>query len=229
VLSSTKTIKNPGEPRTHDVQKARIEPIETWLNISRGFSSPRLLKIPLWLHAIVTTAHSGFGTQQCVSLTQRHSLPGGVALLVPASAFVQVNQHVNHTMVQAVLRAAAGHSITSFADAYAGAGNFTLPLLAHGLTGEALDSHAAGIYCARGVARDMGFAYEGFQVGDACHLMESFAAAKRRFDLVLLDPRRQGAKGALAAALRLFPHSTSATLLPDRHVAYVPAPSAPNP
>ena len=139
------------------------------------------------------------------SVVQRCSLPGGVELRVPASAFTQVNQHVNQELVKAVLQFAARHGVASFVDAYAGAGNFTLPLLAHGLTGEALDNHAAGIYCARGLARDQGFSHHGFQVGDAGMLMESFAATKRRFDLILLDPPREGAKNALHAALRLRP------------------------
>ena len=145
------------------------------------------------------------GQPDDASVLQRYSLPGSVELRVPASAFTQVNQHINQEMVKAVLQAAARHGVASFVDAYAGAGNFTLPLLAHGLTGEALDSHAAGIYCARGVARDQSWPHDGFQVGDARTLMESFATAKRRFDLILLDPPRDGAKNALDAALRLKP------------------------
>ncbi len=136
---------------------------------------------------------------------QRYALPNSVESYVPASAFTQVNQTVNQKLVSAVLQAVARHGITTFVDAYAGAGNFTLPLLACGLRGEAVDNHAAGIYCARSVARDRGWPHEGFQVGDARKLLESFVRAKRRFDLILLDPPREGSKNALDAALRLDP------------------------
>ena len=145
------------------------------------------------------------GQPEETSVTQCYALPGGVELKAPASAFTQVNQHINPKLIQAILDAAAHHGLASFVDAYAGAGNFTLPLLAHGLTGEALDNHAAGIYSARSVARDSGWSHEGFQVGDAQKLLESFVRAKRRFDLILLDPPREGAKTALDAALRLKP------------------------
>jgi tRNA/tmRNA/rRNA uracil-C5-methylase (TrmA/RlmC/RlmD family) len=136
---------------------------------------------------------------------QSFSVHPTVDMVAPVSAFTQVNQSVNQMLVAKVLAVAARHNTSSFVDAYAGAGNFALPLLACGLVGEAIDTCAAGIYCARAVARDRGWPYDGFQVGDARTLLESFVHAKRTFDLVLLDPPRQGAKNVLEVALKLRP------------------------
>jgi 23S rRNA (uracil1939-C5)-methyltransferase len=126
-------------------------------------------------------------------------------MVVPAAAFTQVNQHMNQKLVSAVLDAVARHEVCTFLDAYAGAGNFTLPLLAHGLKGEATDIHAAGVYCARSVARDRGWSFDGFQVGDARKLMTAMVRAKRQFDLVLLDPPREGSRNVLQVTLQLKP------------------------
>ena len=136
---------------------------------------------------------------------QRYALPGDVTISAPASAFTQVNQGVNALLVQAVVRAASLRSLRSFVDAYAGAGNFTLPLLAAGLTGESIDCVAAGILAARSVARDRGLPFNGFQVGDAKALLESFVLAGRQFELILLDPPRGGSNDVLSQALRLRP------------------------
>jgi 23S rRNA (uracil1939-C5)-methyltransferase len=138
-------------------------------------------------------------------LVQRFRLPGSVEMVVPAAAFTQVNQVINQKLVSAVLDAVARHGVCTFLDGYAGAGNFTLPLLAHGLEGEAMDIHAPGVYCARSVARDRGWSFDGFQVGDARQLMTALVRAKRQFDLVLLDPPREGSKNVLQVALQLKP------------------------
>jgi 23S rRNA (uracil1939-C5)-methyltransferase len=136
---------------------------------------------------------------------QQYEVVGDLALMAPATAFTQVHRGVNSELVRAVVRAATLPSLASFVDAYAGAGNFTLPLLAAGLFGEAIDIAASGILAARSVARDRGLPFDGFQVGDAKDFLESLARAGRQFDLVLLDPPRAGAKDLLSAALRLRP------------------------
>ena len=138
-------------------------------------------------------------------LVQRFPLSGSVEMVVPAAAFTQVNQLINQELVSAVLNAVARHEACTFLDAYAGAGNFTLPLLAHGLKGEAMDIHAAGVYSARSVARDRNWSFDGFQVGDARKLMTALVRANRQFDLVLLDPPREGSKDVLQVTLQLKP------------------------
>ena len=138
---------------------------------------------------------------------QSYPLPGDVVLSVPASAFTQVNRGVNYALVMDLVRSVTLRSLRTFVDAYAGAGNFTLPLLAAGLTGESVDCAPAGILAARSIARDRGWPFTGFQVGDAKAILESFVRAGRQFDLVLLDPPRHGAKDVLPLARKLRPQT----------------------
>jgi 23S rRNA (uracil1939-C5)-methyltransferase len=138
-------------------------------------------------------------------MLQYYALPGDMMLSAPASAFTQVNRGINYSMVQDLVKAVVLRNLHSFVDAYAGAGNFTLPLLASGLEGESIDCMPAGILAARSVARDRGLPFDGFQAGDAKAMLESFVRAGRQFDLVLLDPPRHGAKDVLPAAQGLRP------------------------
>jgi 23S rRNA (uracil1939-C5)-methyltransferase len=145
------------------------------------------------------------GSVEDARVLQQYPLPSNVLLSAPASSFTQVNRAVNYSLVEDLVRAVTLRSLRNFVDAYAGAGNFTLPLLAAGLVGESIDCEPAGILAARSVARDRGLPFSGFQVGDAKAMLESFVRAGRQFDLVLLDPPRQGAKDVLPAAQRLRP------------------------
>jgi 23S rRNA (uracil1939-C5)-methyltransferase len=145
------------------------------------------------------------GSPEDAQSLQKYKLFNELELSIPAAAFSQVHWNINNALVGAVVRAATLRGLRSFVDAYAGAGNFALPLLAAGLTGEAIDSTAAGILAARRVARDRGLPFSGFQIGEAMVLLDSFARIGRQFDLVLLDPPRAGAKEVLPVALRLHP------------------------
>jgi len=145
------------------------------------------------------------GSVEDAQVLQHYRLPDDGLLSVPACAFTQVNQGINLSLVRDLVKATTLRNLHSFVDAYAGAGNFTLPLLAAGLVGESVDCASAGIFAARSVARDRGLPFTGFQVGDAQVLLESFVRAGRQFDLVLLDPPRNGAKDVLRVALRLQP------------------------
>ncbi|HEY5961985.1 MAG TPA: hypothetical protein VIV60_35750, partial [Polyangiaceae bacterium] len=95
----------------------------------------------------------------------------------------------------------------TFLDAYAGAGNFAIPLLKAGLTGEAVDSASAGIFAARALARDLGLPFTGFSVGDAAKLLSQWRKARRQFDYIVLDPPRGGAKSVVDLALDLKPRT----------------------
>ena len=136
---------------------------------------------------------------------QSYELANNVVISVPASAFLQVHRGINSILVTNVVQAATSRGLQSFVDTYAGAGNFTLPLLAAGLIGESIDCAAAGILAARSVARDCRLPFAGFNVGDAREQLEALVRNRRQFDLVLLDPPRAGAKDVLSLALQLRP------------------------
>jgi 23S rRNA (uracil1939-C5)-methyltransferase len=136
---------------------------------------------------------------------QRWPLPGGVELSAPLEAFTQVNWSVNNEMVRAVLDGARERNLASFCDLYCGAGNFALPLLSAGLTGIGIDREQAGIEAARRSARSAGLPDSGFLPGDVAHRVRSLVRKRRRFDLVLLDPPRSGARDVLPAVADLAP------------------------
>lgn len=147
------------------------------------------------------------GSSEDDRLTQDYQVGDDVSIKVPLSAFAQVRPDVNRHLVRAVVRAVEVRGHETFLDAYAGAGNFTLPLLCAGLRGQAVDACAPAVLAARAVTRDLGLPFTGFDVGDARSMLEHYVRAKRHFDYIIVDPPRQGAKSALDVALRLTPRT----------------------
>jgi len=134
---------------------------------------------------------------------QRWPLPGGVEIGVPPGGFVQVNWAVNVALVEALLAGVSARGISTFVELYAGAGNFTLPLLKQGLSGVAIERSGPSIKAARRAARAQGLADDTFIAGDAPK--ELPRRARQQPDLVLLDPPRAGARDALGALLAVRP------------------------
>jgi 23S rRNA (uracil1939-C5)-methyltransferase len=105
--------------------------------------------------------------------------------------------------VEAVRAGAESRGVRRFLDAYAGAGNFSLPLLASGMVGTSVERDARAVACARRSAAEHGLPADGFVVGDAGKTLRELAREDLRYDMVLLDPPRSGAKDVLDAVLRL--------------------------
>jgi 23S rRNA (uracil1939-C5)-methyltransferase len=140
---------------------------------------------------------------------QRWPLPGGVELMVPPAAFVQVNWAANTALVATLLERVDEVGIRRFCDVYCGAGNFALPLFARGIEGVGVDASVEAIAAAREAAGLSGLAKARFASGDAATVTQRLIAAGERFDLVILDPPRSGARGV----------SRLVTSLEPRHVA----------
>ncbi|MEZ4372926.1 MAG: hypothetical protein R3B07_19025 [Polyangiaceae bacterium] len=72
------------------------------------------------------------------------SLQAGLGYQVPLSSFVQVNSAVCRALVQELRGLVREARLEAFNDLYCGSGNFTLPLLVDGLSGESfeVDPHA---------------------------------------------------------------------------------------
>jgi 23S rRNA (uracil1939-C5)-methyltransferase len=136
---------------------------------------------------------------------QRFPLPGGLELSAGPSAFTQVNWAVNHALITAVVDGARARGARSFLDLYAGAGNFSLPLLAAGLSGVAIEQTAEAIRSAEQSAREQGLGGGTFLVGDVGARVRRLAQLRRRFDLILLDPPRSGARDVLPWVIELRP------------------------
>jgi len=131
------------------------------------------------------------------ALWQRFELTAQTYLLAPPGCFTQVNWEVNRALIARVLAGAQARGVRSFLDAHAGAGNFTLPLLAQGLSGMAIECNRLAVAAARRAAERQGLSGGGFTVGDSARVARDWRRQGRRFDLVLLDPPRAGVKEGL--------------------------------
>ena len=136
---------------------------------------------------------------------QSFPLSSGVSLRAPPGVFTQVNWAVNVALVEAVVSGAKRRGVRRFLDAYAGAGNFSLPLLAAGMEGVSVDSDARAIESGRRQAEALGLNAGGFVAEDAARLVSRSSRAKESFDLVLLDPPRSGARDVLGGVAALAP------------------------
>ena len=136
---------------------------------------------------------------------QRWPLWQGLELHCGPSVFSQVNWTVNQALVARVVEGARQRHVARFCDLYCGAGNFTLPLLAAGLAGVAVDRSVASVHSAKRAARAAGLDHGGFFAQDVAHKLKELEAARPHFDLVLLDPPRRGARQVLSAVAELAP------------------------
>ncbi len=152
----------------------------------------------------VSVGERGLGPEH----DQRFPLPGGVELRAPNGAFTQVNWPLNQRLVRAVLDGAERRSVTTFCDLYCGAGNFSLPLAAAGVKGVGIESSQQAVAAADLAAHERGLPLR-FVSGDVRSAFADLRQAER-FDLVVLDPPRSGARDILPELIRRAPE----------HIAY---------
>ena len=146
-------------------------------------------------HFLVATSPEEAGS---AATWQRFELTADAYLLAPPGCFTQVNWQVNRMLIERVRDGARRRGVQSFLDAYAGCGNFALPLLALGLAGVAVESNALAILAAREAARRQALPSDGFICADSAAWAREQSERSRRFDLVLLDPPRAGVKQGLS-------------------------------
>jgi 23S rRNA (uracil1939-C5)-methyltransferase len=136
-------------------------------------------------------------------LWQRFQLTDDTFMRSSPSGFVQVNWEVNRALIAHVLEGALARGIGTFLDAYSGSGNFTLPLLRHGLSGLAVESNAGAVAALREAARQQGLDAGSFVVADAAAYASELGRQARGFDLVLVDPPRAGLVAGLEPLAQL--------------------------
>lgn len=92
-------------------------------------------------------------------------------------------------------------------DLFCGAGNFSIPLALNGAEVLGVESSPAGIHWARrnAVANGLEARKASFIMADAGRALDRLVREGRRFDLVLLDPPRQGLGRAAAHVPKLLP------------------------
>jgi 23S rRNA (uracil1939-C5)-methyltransferase len=136
---------------------------------------------------------------------QRWPLEQGLWLSVSPQAFVQVNWELNLRMIQRVVELARGVAAKRFLDVYSGAGNFTLPLAALGLSGVSIEGHPEAAANAAASLEDVSPGRVRVVSAAAAPALNQLAAAGEHFDLVILDPPRAGAAELMPLLARLRP------------------------
>ncbi|HET9929323.1 MAG TPA: RsmD family RNA methyltransferase, partial [Polyangiaceae bacterium] len=139
------------------------------------------------------------------NFTQSFPLAEELLLEVSPHGFVQVNWEVNLALVDYVVRGATARGAKRFLDAYAGAGNFTLPLARAGLSGLSIEAQPEGALAAAQSFARYEFSKLEALADDAAHALARLARERASFDLVLLDPPRAGAQPLLEPLLALQP------------------------
>ncbi len=130
----------------------------------------------------------------CPPTQRRFPLPGGLQLFVGNHSFTQVHWGVNWALIDHLLAGARERGLQRFCELYCGSGNFTLPLLAAGMRGRAIELDAGAIAAAQRGAEAAGLPPETFAAGDAVDAARRFAQIGERFDWLLVDPPRGGAR-----------------------------------
>ncbi len=156
-----------------------------------------------WLAALRAEFHVAIATLDA-DYHQRFQLADSLWLEASPHAFVQVNWEVNLKLVESVVGSARAHEVRRFLDVYAGAGNFTLPLVAAGLEGMMIEGHAQAQQSAVRTLSGRGAVVPAL-CEDAGGALRRLAAAREPFDLVLLDPPRAGAADVIESLLALRP------------------------
>lgn len=127
----------------------------------------------------------------------------GLTLEFEPNDFIQVNADVNAAMVDAALEAAAPLPEDRALDLYCGLGNLTLPLAGRVREVLGVEGDAALVARAMRNATRNGIANARFLTADL--ELGDWPFFRERWDLVVLDPARAGARAAVAAMGRMAP------------------------
>lgn len=112
---------------------------------------------------------------------------GGITHQLSAGTFYQINLEVNAQLVDDVREAVLARSPSHVLDAFAGAGNLSMPLAAEGVQLTQLEHQAHAIRDARRTAKRHSLSVMALQ-----QRAQDFRAGDVFFDLAIIDPPRAG-------------------------------------
>lgn len=127
-----------------------------------------------------------------------------LSLAYKAGGFSQINLEQNRALVDAVLSAAQLQGEERVLDLYCGMGNFSLPLARRAREVVGVEDYAPSITQAKINAAQNGLKNINFYARPACGALRAYSQ-KSPFDLVVLDPPREGAKDLCAELIALAP------------------------
>jgi 23S rRNA (uracil1939-C5)-methyltransferase len=116
-------------------------------------------------------------------------------------SFFQINPQQNRQLIDIVLAAAGNVAGKKILDLFCGMGNFSIPLALRGAVVTAVELNKNAVAAARNNARNAKIHESKFIAADVGRYLRQLTDKQSRFDIVLLDPPRQGlghATGLLA-------------------------------
>lgn len=126
----------------------------------------------------------------------------GQNLTAPYRGFFQVNRFLVSRLVDDVVKTSALNGRETVLDVYCGSGLFSLFLAPRASQIYGIEMDGEAVHCARENHRRAGLTNAVFIRGDATGILHAdFIGRKRRVDVLILDPPRQGCDPALLSGL----------------------------
>jgi len=129
----------------------------------------------------------------------------GNKFMTTPSAFTQVNSEVNELMIDTVLKWADLKGEDTVLDLYSGIGNFSIPLARQAREVLAVEVSNNSVKLARKSAQANSVNNIVFQNATSEHAVEILNQEEETFDLIVLDPPREGAKEIIDGLVGLSP------------------------
>jgi 23S rRNA (uracil1939-C5)-methyltransferase len=111
--------------------------------------------------------------------------------------------------VSSVVTGAKQRGLSTFCDLFAGVGNFALPLAHAGLSGVMVERTPSAVRAAERAAGEQGLPQLRARTVDASRALKDLVHEGRQFDLVVLDPPREGAPDVVAGIAALRPRAVA--------------------
>ncbi|HEX2875283.1 MAG TPA: RsmD family RNA methyltransferase [Polyangiaceae bacterium] len=162
-----------------------------------------------FLRALAKELRVAATEREAQALSERRNVTADVFVDIPADAFSQINAAVNRELVAAVVAGAQARELTSFCDLFAGVGNFALPLARLGLSGVMVERTPSAVQAAQRAAAAQGIVKLKTRTADASRALTDLVREGQRFDLVVLDPPREGAPDVVAGIAGLSPRAVA--------------------
>jgi len=178
------------KPRSADISSAAALQQEIAVLERVFFSGPRF---PLTAGA-PAGCHSRLGIQ--TDLGAKGCRP--FVMEWEVGGFCQVNFEQNRNLVDLVSKLAAVRPEETVLDLFCGAGNFSLPLAASARTLLGIEGQGAAIRCARRNGENAGLSNTTFRKQLIQKGCRELTAAGKRFDVLVIDPPREGIPGLAA-------------------------------
>lgn len=147
--------------------------------------------------------------REAEQISERRVVGSDVYVEIPADAFSQINVAVNRRLVAAVVEGATARGLSSFCDLFAGVGNFALPLARAGLSGVMVERTPSAVQAAQRAAAEQSISQLRTRTADAARALTDLVREGKQFDLVVLDPPREGAPDVVAGITSLSPRAVA--------------------